>query len=240
MTRDAQIRRLDLPGLEIAPAQAFGNVRLVPLLRRSIAGDLRLGRRSYREDEAVVSLAGELGAPGVEYSSFVPHGFIVSWSDDGSPVAAFGTSLFPRGSIDGKARGGVRLLHRMIKREGDHRLRLLPLHLAMEGFLALHFGGPDIAWAEYSRRAIRSGLSPRSEWAVPGAAIPGLGEALRVFEIHEAQVGVLVCIADALASAFVVPHPDDFRALFPSLLLRRAPLPVRPLVPRRVPRGIDR
>src|SRR5262249_2163865 len=141
------------------------------------------------------------------------------WNDDGTPVASFGASLQKGGGRDGVAIGRcVRLLHRMVKREDGRQLRLLPLHLAMEGFLALHFGGAATAWPEHSRRAMRRGLSPRMERSMPGSAIAGLEDALRVFEIHEGQTGVLLFVADALASAFVVPHPDDYRALHRSLL----------------------
>ncbi|MFD0631067.1 hypothetical protein ACFQ9X_04875 [Catenulispora yoronensis] len=52
-----------------------------------------------------------------------------------------------------------------------------------------------------------------------GLVIPGLQDALRVFEIYEGQCGVLLYAADALAAAFVVPHPDDYRELHPTLLL---------------------
>lgn len=208
---------LDLHGLDLAPAQVWGNVRLVPLLRRDVRGDLRLARRRYDERFTVVSLDGELLAPGVKYASFVPHGLVASWSSDGSPVASMGAAL-------GKARDGktlgrcVRVLHRMARRESDHTLRFLPLHLAMDGFLALCFGGPDVTWPEYSRRAISHGLDPRVEDSFSGAALPGFADALRVFEIHERQVGVLVFVADALASAFVVPCPEDYRALHASLI----------------------
>jgi hypothetical protein len=106
----------------------------------------------------------------------------------------------------------------MVKREDDHTVRILPLHLAMDGFLALCFAGPDVAWPEYSRRAISRGLDPRVESSVCGAWIPGFADALRVFEIHDRQVGMLVFVGDALASAFVVPHPDDFRAVYRTLL----------------------
>ncbi|MFF8376398.1 hypothetical protein ACF07V_09750 [Streptomyces sp. NPDC015661] len=37
--------------------------------------------------------------------------------------------------------------------------------------------------------------------------MPGLGEALRVFELHPGQCGLLLYVTDALAAAFVVPHP---------------------------------
>lgn len=213
------LERPCLRGLELAPSQVWGGVRLVPLLREELRNDLRMSLRAYEEDVAVVSLKGELMAPGLKYLSYVPHGLVVSWNDDGTATTAFGAQL---GVKDGRrfqgGRGTVRVVHRMVRREDKHRLRLLPLHLAMEGFLALQFGGPEVAWSEYSRRAISSGLSPRSEDAVPGAWIHGLDEALRVFEIHERQVGVLIFVADALASAFVVSHPDDYSALHRSLL----------------------
>ena len=31
--------------------------------------------------------------------------------------------------------------------------------VALEGYLALHFGGPSVAWSEYSREALRRGLT---------------------------------------------------------------------------------
>lgn len=218
-TQSPLLAAVQLRGLEVAPSQVWGGIRIVPLLRKEIRLDLRLAKRSYAEDAMLVSLDGELLAPGIKYLSYVPHGLVVSWSNDGTAAAAFGTQLDSR---DGKrfAKGPftVRVAHRMVRREDKNRLRLLPLHLAMEGFLALHFGGPDVAWGEYSRQALSKGLDPRSEGAVPGAWILGLEEALRVFEIHQRQVGVLLFVADALASAFVVPHPDDYRALHRTLL----------------------
>src|SRR5262249_47672640 len=125
------MKTLDLHGLDLAPAQVWGNVRLVPLIRRDVRGDLRLARRRYDERVAVVSLDGELLAPGIKYASFVPHGLVASWSSDGSAAASMGATL-------GKARDGktfgryVRVLHRMARREGESTLRFLPLHLAME------------------------------------------------------------------------------------------------------------
>lgn len=212
----ALLERLGLQGLALAPSQAWNSVRLVPLIRPGAPGDLRLAKRTYREAVMVVTLDGELLDEGVKYISYVPHGLVVSWTDDGSPAATFGTNM---ATHDGKRFGScVRVAHRMARREDRNRLRLLPLHLAMEGFLALHYGGPDVAWTEYSRQAISRGLEPRWESAVSGRAIQGLEDALRVFEIHEDQVGVLVFVADAFASAFVVSHPDDYRELHRSLL----------------------
>jgi hypothetical protein len=205
---------ISLKGLEIAPSQVWGSIRIVPLLRRQVRGDLRLWQRNYNEDLTIVSLEGEM-----KYFSYVPHGLVMSWTNDGSPVAAFGGQLIkPDGKRLNCGCASVRLMHRMAKRESGNQLRFLPLHLAMEGFLAMFFSGPDIAWSEYSKYALSHGLGCRWETAVKGRCIAGLEEALRVFEIHDRQVGVLVFVAEAFASAFVVPTPEDYRSLHTSLL----------------------
>lgn len=212
--------RLPLTGLEMAPPQVLGGVRLVPLLRAEATSDLRVAIRKYHEDEAIVSLP-----DGSSYTSFVPHALVADWSGDGSPVASFGAQFSKprrRETRDGRVIDfGVstaRVMPRMAIRENRRRLRFLPLHVAMEGFLALHFGGPNMAWEEYSRAALRDGLSPRIESSIPGRSIIGLEDALRVFEIHTSQVGVLMFVGDTLASTFVVPHPDDYRELHATLL----------------------
>jgi hypothetical protein len=212
------LTELALRGLEIAPSQVRGAIRIVPLLRPRVRQDLRLLRRTYNENVAVVSLEGEMMAPGLKYISYVPHGLVLSWSDDGSPVAAFGGQLESDGKRLTKGLTSVRVMHRMARRESGNQLRFLPLHLAMEGFLSMFFNGPNIAWSEYSRQAISRGLAPRWEMSYGGRAIAGFEDALRVFEIHEKQVGVLVFVADAFASAFVVPTPEDYCALHTSLL----------------------
>ena len=218
-----KLERIRLQGLELAPAQGWRGVRIAPILRRQAPGDLRIAARSYRSP-AVVQLEGE--APRrrraalpdeLSYVGYVPHGYVIAWDEDGAPLSAPVGQLAPRDNA-AYAAGRVRVFHRMAKRTGENSLRLLPLHLAMEGFLARHFGGPDIAFTEYSKRALRSGLDPRMETVFPGAAIDGLQDALRVFEIHEDQVGALIFVADALASAFVVSHPDDYRRLHRSLI----------------------
>jgi hypothetical protein len=207
---------ISLKGLEIAPSQVRGAVRIVPLLRRNIRNDLRLMKRSYNEDLTVVSLEKD-----INYYAYVPHGLVMSWTDDGSPLAAFGGQMH-KSKSDGKRLdsdcASVRLMHRMRKRESNHQLRFLPLHLAMEGFLSMFFSGPDIAWSEYSKYALSHGLGCRYETAVGGRYIARLEDALRVFEIYPQQVGVLIFVAEALASAFVVPTPEDYRLLHRSLL----------------------
>ena len=209
--------RIDLTGLRTGPSQTWGAIRLVPLLRDQPVEGLRLHRIAYSEEPrwSQVKLGSKLS-----YYSYIPHGFVADWNrDDGDSgqSAAFGTQFLDQ-------RGGVRGMpmqvhRRMTQKLGKQRARFLPLHLALEGYLALHFGGPEIAWREWSDRVLRHGLSPREEAAYRGTAVTGLQDALKVFEIHEGQCGVLLYTADALAAAFVVPHPRDYRELHPTLVL---------------------
>lgn len=219
MKRDARLlAKLEPAGLRLAPSQVWGGIRLVPVLRDSVRGDLRFARRAYDDTVSVVSLGGELMGPGIKYCSYIPHALVMTWGARQSD-AVYGTQLqAPEGRRVKVGPLSVRLLQRMVRREDPRQLRMLPLHLAMEGFLALHFGGPDVAWAEYSREALSRGLSPRIEGSVPGWASAALDGALRTFEVHERQVGVLIFNADVLLSAFIVAHPEDYRVLHRTLL----------------------
>ncbi|MBN8233199.1 hypothetical protein JYK02_37365 [Corallococcus macrosporus] len=215
------VRRLPLTGLRLAPSQVWGSIRLVPVLRDDIPGDLRITRRSYDEDVSVVSLQGGLMEPGLHYASYVPHGLVVDWDDKGAAVTPETRLRKPEGKEGKSLKHGpfsTRVLHRMVHREDKNRLRLLPMHLTMEGFLALYFGGPQVAWSEYSQEALSQGLNPRSEWAYSGWASTAFAEALRIFELHERQVGMLIFQADALLSCAIVSHPEDYRALHRALL----------------------
>jgi len=205
-----------LAGLVAGPAQVWGAVRLVPLLRPEPIVDLRL----HPELFATAGLSVVSVAPRTAYVAYVPHAFVATWTGDGSPAAAYGTQLRPADVTDPPLSCcPLQFTRRMARREDKQRLRFLPLHLAFEGYLAMQFGGPPTVWAEWNQRAIREGLSPRSEAAYAGTDIPGLDNALRIFEIHPDQCGVAVYLADALAGIFVVPHPDDYRLLHPTLLL---------------------
>ncbi|MFE7628577.1 hypothetical protein [Streptomyces sp. NPDC057509] len=214
------MNRLELTGLAVRPSQVWGGIRLVPLVRERPVEGLRLHREVYAGGGTGAVRVG----PRTHVTSYVPHGFVADWSGEGAAGAAYGTQL---GADDGRGRAGgpPRVLrlprhrqHGLAKRQAGDRLRFLPLHLALEGYLALHFGGPSTAWEEWSRQALRDGLSPRAEDAYLGRSVRGLGDALRAFEIHPGQCGVLVYAADALAAAFVVPHPDDYRLLHPTLV----------------------
>ncbi|MFG2333701.1 hypothetical protein ACGFMM_29385 [Streptomyces sp. NPDC048604] len=215
---------IDLTGLQTRPAQVWGGVRLVPLVRAEPVAGLRLHREVYVGHGHVVDVG-----DGTAYTSYIPHGFVADWSgnagegDAARESAAFGSRL---GGVPETV--PVRGAHHRLAKRGrgrgksagrpESRLRFLPLHLALEGYLALHFGGPKVVWEEWSRQAVREGLSPRAEAAYAGWSVPGLGEALRVFEIHPGQCGLMLYVADALAAAFVVPHPDDYRLLHPTLV----------------------
>lgn len=209
--------RLDLAGLRTGPSQAWGALRLVPLLRDRPVEGLRLHRIAYSEEPrwSEVKLSSK-----ISYYSYIPHGFVADWNrdtGDHSQSAAFGTQIVDRRST---VRGMQMQVHRrMTQKVGKQRARFLPLHFAIEGYLTLHFDGPDIAWREWSDRVLRNGLSPRIEASYRGDAVTGLRDALKVFEIHEGQCGVLVYAADALAAAFAVPHPEDYRELHPTLVL---------------------
>jgi hypothetical protein len=207
---------IDLTELDTGPSQVWGAVRLVPLLRRTPITDLRLHPRALGRSLSIVDLGDR-----TSYVSYIPHALVAAWTRDGSAAAAYGTQLRDPAEPADRAEPaciGVRYHRRMARREAKQRLRFMPLHLALEGYLALQFGGPPIAWQEWTRRAVRQGLSPRVECSYVGASIPGLDEALRVFEIHSGQCGVALYLADALAALFVVPHPDDYRVLHPTLL----------------------
>jgi hypothetical protein len=134
-----------------------------------------------------------------------------------TPAASYGSRLLQRDTAEAPPRMPVRTIRRMARKAGKDRLRFLPLHLAVEGYLALHFGGPEIAWEEWARKAVAHGLSPRCEETYLGLRVRGLEDALWIFEIHPGQCGVMVYVADALASAFAVPQPHDNRALHPTL-----------------------
>ncbi len=216
-TKARLISKISLKGLEIAPSQVWGSIRLVPLLRQNQNNNLRLFRRSYDEDIGIVNIDKKLN-----YISYIPHGLVLSWNDRETPQATLGSQLASDGkSLELKCcRGNVklRMLNRMAKKESPNQLRFLPLHLAMEGFLSMYFSGPSITWNDYPRRILSKGLNPRSEYSFSGSSISGFEDALRVFEIHENQVGILVFVAEALASAFIVPNSQDYRALHTSLL----------------------
>jgi hypothetical protein len=206
---------ISLAQLTLAPAQILGSIRLVPILRDHSPGDLRLFQRPYEADLTIT----KLNEQNLSYYAYVPYGVVLSWSDDGTPAVANDTQLF---KADGKRRklGGIEAqwLQGMAKPVGPNQVRFLPMHLAIEGFLGMYFSGPRFAWKDYSKAALSEGLGCRYEYVWGGRSIAGLEAALRIFEIHDNQVGVMVFVAEALASICVVPSPADYRLMHRSLI----------------------
>ncbi|WP_407573064.1 ARPP-2 domain-containing protein [Deinococcus altitudinis] len=201
---------LKLDGLTPAPAQVRGAFRLVPLLRDRPCDDVRLTTHSMDSGFKVVALPDRTA-----YTAFVPHALLLEWDRPGAPLMALGGQVGRPGRTDWC---GIEMVQKMRKREGKGGLRFLPLHLALEGLLALHFAPPRTAWKELSRDFLKVGLGSRSESGVPGALLPGFEDALKTFELHDGQVGMLVFVGEQLASAFVVPSAQDYRRLHRSLL----------------------
>lgn len=203
---------IDLKGLEAGQPQAWRAIRIVPLLRDNPIVDLRLDQRCYDNELAWIQLPDRTA-----YTSWIPHAFVAQWTPDDKPVPALGTQMATKPKhVDHIF---FREDKKVARREAKRQMRFLPLHTSLEGYLALHFSGPPEWNFDYTRDARRYGLSPRSEVAFPAHWLPGLEDAVRRFEIQDGQVGALYFVADALAAAFVVPHPDDYRQLHRSVLL---------------------
>ncbi|MEM6955896.1 MAG: hypothetical protein AAF645_09405 [Myxococcota bacterium] len=209
-------------GLSLGPSQVCESIRLVPLIREATVEGIRLHRTAAAAIGAITK--GSLERPEQAYVSYVPHAMVVD-TDDG-PAATMGTALMDgalkdgaHGALNERLRHG--LYHRMAKGVRGRRkttLRFLPLHLAMEGFLVHHFKGPARIWPEYTHEVMRRGLSPRYEHAVRGAYLPRLDDALRLFELHEGQSGVLFFVGDRLRSAIVAPSAEAYRKMHRALL----------------------
>lgn len=205
------LETIALHNIEIAPSQIWGSIRLVPLLRKDFREDLRLAKRSYHSRVVVPVDRNTF------YHSYVTHGLVLHWSDNGEPIASLGGQL----SDKSDQFSGIKVMRRMAQRENRgeaNSLRFLPLEMAIEGFMGMFFNAPTIAWQDYSRRSRSAGLSPRTEYSITGKSIADLSEALRVFEIHQNQVGVLLFTGEMLATAFILPHPADYRDLHETLL----------------------
>lgn len=205
---------MDFTGLSPRPPQSWGEVQIVPLVRSAPIDELRLDARAVGEVRAVPAGDGSL------IIGYVPHAYVATWTNDATPAATYGTQLLSSNRPPQTAEP----THGLVKRvrtatEDARRLRFLPLVLAIDGLLSIEFGGPTIAWPELSKRAVRQGLSPRVEAAIRGTEVLGLEDALRTFEIHTNQCGILLYVSGQLLSAFVVPHPDDYRALHASVVL---------------------
>jgi hypothetical protein len=196
------VNRLSLNGLQTRPSQVWGGVRLVPLVRETPIESLRL-HPAARPDAAEQDRAECL---------YEPHGLIAEWTADGAAVPAVGTALrMPAATVRRSRKPPTKL-------ERHTRIRFVPHQVALDAYLPLSFQRPAVVWKEWSSRAFDRGLPSPRENRIAGRNIVGLADALRVFEIHPGQCGVLVYVADALAGVLVTPHPEDYRALHPTLI----------------------
>lgn len=204
--------RIELTGLTAAPSQVVGAVRLVPLLRDEPVAGLRL----YAVKQPAALTVARLDRRTV-YAAYVPHALVAELPGIAQPRASAGAQLV-RPDADPSAVFRVQVIHRLARKEGRGRLRFLPQHVGLDGYLSVGFSGPNTRWPEYSREVLSRGLSPRVEEITRALELPGFRDALRTFERHPRQVGVLVFVADAFALALVTPHPDDYRQLHRALL----------------------
>src|SRR5262245_2133793 len=78
-SRRARRRRAVLNDLTLAPSQACGAFRLVPLLRKAYRTDLRLGLS--KESGFAVELSKTV------YTSYIPHALVLEWGDGAQPFA---------------------------------------------------------------------------------------------------------------------------------------------------------
>jgi len=218
MTKFPILEKLELQGLSVGPPQILGHIRIVPILRPSFKANpsqLRMMIQNYNAPFGVVDTGQAFYA-----STYMPHGLIATW-DDGKPVASYGASFAKAGNKKGARQGRKhksQIFTRMAKQVDKSALRLLPRHMAMEGFLSMYFEGPEIAWSEYSRDVFSKGLSVRSETGLGRAYFSGIDAALKTFEIHNNQVGAVLFISDVMADVLVLSHPDDYKRLHKSLI----------------------
>lgn len=99
------------------------------------------------------------------------------------------------------------------RRDGGDGVRLLPLHLTLEGLLYATLGLPPETWSRYAESS--RALAERNPRAPRGAA---LDAALRTFEPHPEQCGILLYAADTLVFALVAPCPDDYERVHQSVV----------------------
>lgn len=211
MSKEQRLERLPLTGLTLAGSQVWGNVRLLPVLRETVRGDLRIASKAIGQHTVVVS-------PDGVYASYVPHALLFGWDTSEGATMHLGTALH---DAAGKSYcgGRVRVAHRLGKRGKGKSYRLLSQHAAIDLLLAWHAGPPWIRDETYRRAFLDAGIYARRESSVGGRAFSCLADALRLFELHEQQVGSLLFLGDQLAGALVVSHPEDYRQLHHTLLL---------------------
>lgn len=196
--------RFDLSGYRFEPAQTWGSVWLVPIVRESpVTDDLRL-RAVDNQDDQVQSTYSR-----AEFQSYMPRAMVMDWAPDGGVLATAETQIEKKGHV---TRG------KLWRRRKRTQFCFLPQSLAIEGFLVQHFKGPNIAWLDYQREVRRGNLGYRGETTVPGWFLKGVEEAVRLFEFAPHQVGSALFLDGKLINCFLCPRPKDYAKLHESLL----------------------
>lgn len=209
-------------GLRAAPSQVWQGIRLVPLIDPQPVADLRLFRHKTEADYGIVSVDDDLA-----YYAYLPHSYILNWTPAGDPEALSGTQMQKQGggkdigNRDGKRwkAAPVVQFERHGQKTGCAAFALFAPAPRHRGGFTPVFNAPGIDWRDtYRRSAISEGLIPREACVLSGYALEGLETALRIFELHPGQVGLLVFVADALAMICLYPHPSDYAFLHRSLI----------------------
>jgi hypothetical protein len=197
-------RAMGLSSLSAAPVQYFGEISIVPLLRKDPPQDLRLFRRGV--------------APTADNSyALFPHGMIFSSKDNQDAQVIFGTQILKWNAIEEQLRYS-NLKTRSGENQSSRRLRFLPLDLSTEGFVEHYYGATPSAWEDYATLLVSKKTVPTQEWAQVRESNPDIDECLRSFEMHAEQTGLLVFIQNELALAMVLPNHEDYQAVHPSIL----------------------
>ena len=206
-------KKINFDNFKLLPAQISSGIRIVPIINDNFTKDLRLCVENYN------SFAKVENSDNTIYSAYIPHGFILNYDKDNNISYTKETVIL--NSLSEKNINkytNTMIIDKMVKKQDKDKIRFLPLHLAMDSFMSEYFKGFDIKWEEYSRKGTKFGLSPRSEKSIFSNQVIGLENALRVFELHKNQVGVILFVGDSLASVFIVPNPYDYKYLHYSLI----------------------
>jgi len=202
------INRLDLKGIEFGPSQVWENIRLVPLIRNEITSNLKMSKVEYDEAYSEVWTNDQKS-----YQSYIPFGLIASWGDSEAHLST--DSLVKKKQKKSAFDHHFRLVGKIDK----NKVRILPFHLAMEAFLSTAFKRPEVRKKEFTNEFNRFGLQYRAELSWKSEWLNYVNQSLSIFEILENQCGVLIFISDSLASAFLLPNPEDYRYLHYTLLM---------------------
>jgi len=206
------INNLSLKYLSFAYPQSYGAVTIIPVIREKQSSSLRVSRAVFKQSTAVVAL------PDGHYTSFIPHGFLIHDNDERA-TARFANQTELLNKRAAHSNKGHSLHTKLIKRIGNNAVRILPMHQAMESLLTLAFSPPKTLHRELRADTFRFGMEFNCEYSYPSDCVRGFAEALKIFEIHDGQVGTIVLVNGKLASCFIVPHANDYKELHDSVLL---------------------